>query len=229
MKKEGKLKKMLLTVLVVWNTDTMLLFSQGRFCEGFKTLVVEVYNPITNKVWMDRNLGAAQAAISCTDSKAYGDLYQWGRFSDGHQCRKSPTTNSKTFTDKPIHDNFIVEPYSPWDWMVNPSNELWRGGNRNNPCPKGYRLPSDVELDFERKSWKMNNGNGAFASPLRFTLGGYRSHSDGSLNSVGSYGCYWSSTVSGARSNAMLITSNDSYVFSGIRANGLSVRCIKDN
>lgn len=37
------------------------------------------------QVWMDRNLGASRVAISSADSLAYGDLYQWGRGTDGHE------------------------------------------------------------------------------------------------------------------------------------------------
>ena len=56
---------------------------------------------------MDRNLGATQAATSSTDVDAYGDLYQWGRFSDGHQCRTSATTSTLSSIDQPAHGDFI--------------------------------------------------------------------------------------------------------------------------
>ncbi|MFZ1451482.1 MAG: hypothetical protein WAT20_02205, partial [Ferruginibacter sp.] len=52
----------------------------------------DVFNPITGKIWMDRNLGASRVATSSTDDLAYGDLYQWGRLTDGHQNRTSGTT-----------------------------------------------------------------------------------------------------------------------------------------
>jgi hypothetical protein len=61
------------------------------FCANGPTTVVEVTNPTTGKTWMDRNLGATQVATSSTDAAAYGDLYQWGRRADGHQCRTSAT------------------------------------------------------------------------------------------------------------------------------------------
>ncbi|MCC5924135.1 MAG: hypothetical protein JJT77_10135 [Crocinitomicaceae bacterium] len=64
------------------------------FCDAGSTIVEEVISPGTGKVWMDRNLGASQAATSSTDAAAYGDLYQWGRRSDGHQCRTSITTTT---------------------------------------------------------------------------------------------------------------------------------------
>ncbi|MBE8190499.1 MAG: hypothetical protein HAW58_06600 [Candidatus Thioglobus sp.] len=45
----------------------------------------------TNRVWMDRNLGASRVANSRNDSDAYGGYYQWGRLTDGHQLKTSPT------------------------------------------------------------------------------------------------------------------------------------------
>ena len=60
-------------------------------CLNNPTVVVDVLNPFTGKTWMDRNLGASQVATSSTDVLAYGDSYRWGRFSDGHQCRRSAT------------------------------------------------------------------------------------------------------------------------------------------
>ena len=50
-------------------------------------LDVPTVTSATGKVWMDRNLGAAQVATSATDEAAYGDLYQWGRPEDGHEKR----------------------------------------------------------------------------------------------------------------------------------------------
>jgi hypothetical protein len=61
---------------------------------GDNTQVVEVLNPATGKIWMDRNLGAGRAATSSTDAQAYGHLYQWGRAADGHQIKTSGTTST---------------------------------------------------------------------------------------------------------------------------------------
>jgi hypothetical protein len=81
--------------------------SNSVFCNGITTLVIDVTNPTTGKTWMDRNLGASQVATSSTDVNAYGDLYQWGRGADGHQCRTSPTTTFLSSTDQPGHGDFI--------------------------------------------------------------------------------------------------------------------------
>ena len=78
-------------------------------CNGSPpTAIVDVTNPTTGAIWMDRNLGATQAATSSTDVDAYGDLYQWGRFSDGHQCRTSATNPTLSSTDQPAHGDFII-------------------------------------------------------------------------------------------------------------------------
>ena len=61
----------------------------------------------------------------------------------------------------------------------------------------GYRLPTEAELNAERLSWGSNNAAGAFGSPLKLPVGGYRNNSGGALGLVGSYGYLWSSTVSG--------------------------------
>lgn len=113
------------------------------------TEVVEVTSS-TGQIWMDRNLGASTAATSFTDEQAYGDLYQWGRAADGHQKRDSQTRAIRSNTDQPGHSRFILARGSPWDWR-NPRNDnLWEGVNGvNNPCPIGYRLPTDAEWRLE--------------------------------------------------------------------------------
>jgi hypothetical protein len=201
------------------------------FCNGTPTLVVDVVNPATGRIWMDRNLGATQAATSSTDTASYGDLYQWGRGSDGHQCRNSPTTTILSSTDQPGHGNFILEPtFSPGDWRSPQNINLWQGVNGiNNPCPSGYRLPTIIELDSERTSWTTNDVAGAFTSLLKLPSAGARaSFLNGFLSDVGTYGVYWSSTVSSANSRQMEFNSSIGYLSSIFRAYGMSVRCIKN-
>lgn len=193
------------------------------------TAIVEVTNPITGKIWMDRNLGAAQVATSSTDSASYGDLYQWGRFADGHQCRTSGTTTSLSSSDVPGHGSFISAPNSPYDWRSPQNMNLWQVLNGvNNPCPTGYGLPTEVELNAERLSWSSSNAAGAFASQLKLPMAGLRGYSDGSFDYVGSLGGYWSSTVSGAYSRIVIFDGTSASMYDGNRAVGLSVRCIKD-
>jgi uncharacterized protein (TIGR02145 family) len=199
------------------------------FCASGPTAIVEVTNPTTGRVWMDRNLGATQAATSSADAAAYGDLYQWGRRSDGHQCRTSGTTTTLSSTDQPAHGLFITTSSSPNDWR-NPQNDnLWQGVNGvNNSCPNGYRLPTETELNAERLSWSTNNAAGAFASPLKLPVAGIRNNINGSLNNVGSSGDYWSSMVSSTSARRMNFNSSNASMNNDVRAGGLSIRCIKN-
>jgi uncharacterized protein (TIGR02145 family) len=198
-------------------------------CTGAPTTVVDVTNPTTGKIWMDRNLGASQAATSSTDANSYGDLYQWGRRADGHQCRTSATTTTLSSTDQPAHGDFITAPNGNYDWRSPQNDNLWQGINGvNNPCPSGYRLPTNAELDAERLSWSQDNSAGAFASPLKLPVAGGRSLGDGSLANVGSSGYYWSSAVNGTYALYLGFGSSNASMSNSSRADGFSVRCLKD-
>jgi uncharacterized protein (TIGR02145 family) len=191
--------------------------------------VTDVYNPTTGEIWMDRNLGASQVATSSTDASSYGDLFQWGRAADGHESRISTTTSTLSTTDNPGHGNFIINGISPYDWRSSQNDNLWQGvSGTNNLCPSGYRLPTEAEWEAERTSWNTSNAAGAFASPLKLPVAGYRDGSNGSLNNVGSFGNYWSSTVGGAFSRYLLFGSSIAGMGSSRRAYGLSLRCLKD-
>jgi uncharacterized protein (TIGR02145 family) len=179
---------------------------------------------------MDRNLGATQVATSSTDVNSYGDLYQWGRRADGHQCRTSPTTATLSSVDQPAHGNFITTSSVPYDWRSPQNANLWQGVNGvNNPCPSTYRLPTETEINAERLSWSQNNSAGAFASPLKWTRAGDRIYGSGLLGGVGGYGIYWTSTVGGIDSRIIYFDTNQAGMFnSNGNAYGESVRCIKN-
>ena len=211
------------------NEGQILTFVGGVPAWKTQPLSGDVLNSATGKIWMDRNLGATQVATSSTDASSYGHLYQWGRGTDGHQVRTSGTTTTLSSTDTPGHGNFILATSSPYDWRSPQNTNLWQGvSGVNNPCPAGYRLPTEAEWDAERLSWSTNNAAGAFASPLKLPVAGYRSASDGSLDDVGTFGYYWGSTVSGTRSRRLGFSSSNATMNSLYRAFGTSVRCLKD-
>ena len=188
-----------------------------------------VVNPVTGKVWLDRNLGATQVATSSTDFASYGDLYQWGRNADGHQVRISGTTATLASNYFTTGGLFITTSSSPFNWLSAVETHMWSGtAAENNPCPSGFRIPTAAEWEQERLTWTTNNAAGAFASPLKLPLAGYRVNSTGSLLGVGSSGGYWSSTVSGANARNLRFASSSAGVLAGVRAFGLSVRCLKD-
>ncbi len=224
--------------LVIFNTTSNCLnfYSWGFWYETCGTPdVTTVHNPTTNKTWMDRNLGASQVATSSTDAAAYGYLYQWGRATEGHQIRTGGGILTNASTAVPNDGNswdglFILETITPYDWLIPQEDALWQGeSGTNNPCPKGFRIPTVGEWDAERLSWSTNNAAGAYNSPLKIVAGGYRSLINGTVYADGVHGVYWSRTVSGTDAYALEFSITGSATMdSNNRANGFSIRCIKD-
>jgi uncharacterized protein (TIGR02145 family) len=177
------------------------------------------------RIWMDRNLGAGQAATASNNSASYGDLYQWGRAADGHQVRSSTTTTTLSSSDTPGGD-FIL---TAGDWRSPQNNNLWQGVRGiNNPCPTGYYIPTEAEWNAERLSWTSNNSIGALASPLKLPLAGQRFNQINTIFGTGTSGFYWSSTVSGVSAKALIFSSSEAKTEDSTRAFGNSVRCIKN-
>jgi hypothetical protein len=182
--------------------------------------VIEVKSK-TGRIWMDRNLGATEIAISSRDNLAFGDLFQWGRQSDGHQKRNSITTDIKSLTNTPGNVGFIIGR----DWR-SPSNstnlDIWNGiKGSNNPCPKGFRLPTEDEWKAEIPFLGQNI--------LKLPIAGYRNPEDGAIKNIGSQVFYWSSTTKDEFSVALMVLDNGSYFMADLyRATGGCVRCIKE-
>lgn len=232
--------------------EELPVYPEGTiFCSGIETEIVDIINPETGKTWMDRNLGASRVARSATDEQAYGSYYQWGRFSDGHQCSDSELTSGPSTTPNPEHGFFIrgVSPPSHafLDWIKPQNSNLWQDVDGvNNPCPEGYRLPTWAEWDEERRSWSRDNAEGAFNSPLKLTVAGRRSTISGGFgafspdrprgfDSRGVFGVYWSSTPASFGdfidngSRVLMIGPDDfAQIGSKHRSQGSCIRCIKD-
>jgi uncharacterized protein (TIGR02145 family) len=181
------------------------------------------------KIWMDRNLGATRVATSSTDAESYGDLYQWGRKTDGHQIRTSTLSNSQSSTDWVMGINSFITNGN----ILNGKDYsyLWQGvSGVNNPCPAGYRLPTKDEWTAELASWSKKNAAGAFASPLRLPSAGIRVN-NGRID-FNDFGLYWSSTANYFQPVLnpikILFDTDIALVGGDIITSGLSCRCIKD-
>jgi len=201
--------------------------SDSTQSNGSSTMEYKTVIGANGRIWMDRNLGASQVATSISDAQSYGDLYQWGRGNDGHEKRNSSTSTTSSTKDMPGNGSFIM---GTLDWRSPKNDNLWQGVNGiNNPCPAGFRIPTEAEWKAEIASWSNSNPSGAFASSLKLPMAGGREGSNGVQFYAGIYGYYWSSTVSGDKSQYILLMNSFpvSY-FGGNRNNGSSCRCIKN-
>lgn len=208
------------------------------------TAVVDVTNPTTGKIWMDRNLGANRAPTSQNDEQARGSLFQWGRSADGHQCvnryagdgvtTSIDNSGGQSPNPFPPHGRWILTMTTFGNWVSPSDNNLWQGVNGvNNPCPIGYRIPTIAELNSERLTWSSQNQAGGFASPIKWSTTGARSNNNIISSAIGAEatdGFYWSSSVSGSvYSNRLHISPSFAPSTNAEeRKTGFGVRCIKE-
>jgi uncharacterized protein (TIGR02145 family) len=214
--------------------------------------------------WATRNLAAHGKFVE--NPEDYGALFQWGRVGDGHEQRTSqnyPTNdnteesgavsgdenfdaNGQIINTHAAYGKFIKQSFSPFDWRSPQIGTLWNSGSEtapvktaNDPCPTGWRVPTQPELaSLGGGAWESNwNGtsvNGRVfgsTSPFLFLPAvGYRNYSSGALYYQGSRGYYWSSTQSNATLAYSLLfyssSVNASYDFN--KASGFSIRCVAE-
>jgi uncharacterized protein (TIGR02145 family) len=219
---------------------------------GAATTVTFIYNgdevtygiinsSTTGRRWLDRNLGAPNAPMSYNDYANYGDLFQWGRTADGHQLINRAASQAETTgvngvtdilssTDSPVDKKFITTSSNPYDWRSTPNNMLWQGVDGiNNPCPKGWRIPSRNEWEAETLGVSASDS----FEKLNLTVTGTRS-SSGNFSGIGSDDAYyWTSTTvvnsTGDKSVAYIIFGGN-YVLKNNngRGTGLACKCIKE-
>jgi uncharacterized protein (TIGR02145 family) len=214
--------------------------------DGDEVTYGTIISTVTERKWLDRNLGAGRVAQSVDDYQAYGDLFQWGRAADKHQ-RVTRTSGADedadgvtgiTSTNEPYEtsssntpetNKFIISPVSPRDWRVPQENNLWQGvDGANNPCPPGWRIPTLSEwLDEE-----IVSAEDAF-SRFKMTYTGQRDISNGNILYSTTDGVYWSSTSEDTgsgwfASDYIGISSGVFYNDYVYRANGQACRCIKN-
>ena len=194
----------------------------------------------TGRIWLDRNLGASRVATSATDTQAFGDYYQWGRPTDGHQSQYITNNNSTGFTN--TKSSTSVPPNGLWiqpndgseDWLITANNTLWVGANpSNNPCPTGFRIPTLAEWQAEQALFTSSNSNGAFNYSLKLTMPGWLENFDnnGASFIAKSSGGFYLTQTANSNGSVQYFGINSSNVWNDTnlsKRRGLSCRCIKN-
>ncbi len=193
----------------------------------------------TGQVWLDRNLGATQVCTAYNDSSCYGDYYQWGRDTDGHEKSNSDTNSTIVDTITPNHDQFILDDDNAdddganYDWVSEDDDgtqrvSKWSSIDGSSICPVGYRVPTIDELVAETTDEGVNNRDDAYTNFLKLPSAGRRYNYSGSLNDQGSWGYIWSSSPDGSYSKYLYFNSSYADWDNYVRAYGRSVRCLRD-
>ena len=222
-------------------------------------------NPTKYLIWAPVNCGYDAVKFK------YGKLYQWGR-KDGQGYWESETStnndlgggpeikNGPISEDGPITwENYVAGNYSnaffkvadgnPGDWVSPQNPDLWGNGTKTvyDPCPDGWRVPTNDELIGLTKNFKYS-GNGYWCSGsntsdvsyprilLQYNMGYHEYNADNGTKRNDTRAYYWSSTTDGANSKCVLIARDLYYPFdemfvgkySRSRANAYTVRCVKD-
>ena len=205
------------------------------------TAVVDV--TYAGQTWMDRNLGARRVATALDDVLSYGNHYQWGRPADGHEIsvwNGATPTSGRGFADAtalealsatttPGHPNFILTNASPYDWLATQADpDRWATASQG-PCPAGYHVPTNTEWNTADTFGAWNNNTDTYNSALKLPSAGFRIRTDGLLYGQGTDGYCWSSTVSVTNVRYLRFVSSAAHTNGNIvRANGDTVRCLKD-
>ncbi|USL95995.1 hypothetical protein D1J36_002480 [Riemerella anatipestifer] len=187
------------------------------------------------------------------DWRAYGSLFQWQRNPDGHELinwynttsgePKYGTTLSDSWTNAGTN-KFIYNNSLPYPWVNNTLNDastnknLWQSGQSNNPCPVGYHVPTHTEqmalhnaiLGYDAGTSSTNSNKMWNETGLRLPVSGYRGTINAMLSNQSNIGNLWSSDQSNSSTSWDLwfYSGNSTVGYSYGRANGFSVRCLKD-
>jgi hypothetical protein len=204
--------------------------------------------------FMDRNLGATEAANSVTGR---GLFYQWGRkdpFCTGEYTTVSVSSSCNIPYSIQHPATFITCVSSPRDWLYgnDRKNDRWNAdGNTKSiydPCPEGWRVPLHVDgtesAGDDSSPWKgystasswtagASDGGVQFINQASETsyypAGGYIDFETGIIGGLGTFGNWFSASVNGESARNLGVRNNGQVQPNNQhRAFGFSVRCIRE-
>jgi uncharacterized protein (TIGR02145 family) len=132
-------------------------------------------------------------------------------------------------SDNPGHKSFIAPAADPHDWRSDNNNTRWQSASSaTNPCPYGFRVPTEAEMKAEMDAYKIINGSSNLASYHKFPFAGFRAADTGTPSNEGVGGYYWTSTITNTYARYYYLDNNQVNAYSGRRSIGFPVRCIKN-
>lgn len=195
------------------------------------------------KIWLQQNLGSSKVATAMTDADSYGDLFQWGRWDDGHQLRNSATSSAPS-PNSPDglagSSSFVIGTGSSSWWATNATSDAWTAKDNTavttaigaDPCKavgQDWKMPSQADWTLLVGSETIMNPASAYASTLKMPASGYRSNTTGGFTFVDQRGYYWSADTASTGGKYLYIGSTLANPSSGApRGQGAAVRCIKE-
>lgn len=193
-------------------------------------------------IWLQQNLGSTATAGAMNDEAAYGDIFQWGRWADGHQKRDSELRRTVAEPNNPrgaaaVGNKFIISSPSWWDeraltdtWSA-ASSDLVSDTDGCDPCKalgQGWQLPTQQDWTNLVSVENITNMATGYASNLKLPATGYRSNTTGEYTYVGARGYYWSSGTSNTGGRFVYLSTGIVTPSSGApRGQGAAIRCVK--
>lgn len=215
--------------------------------------------------------GVVWAPVNCGYHKEhykYGKLYQWGRlygqgyydsYEESYNDARAPWVIESKGEDSSVRHNidyanvfFLSNSKYEYDYLYPHMDKSWNFGletepvkTPNDPCPDGWRVPTDTELDNlirNYSDWTRNGGQYGYwfsgsvpyskdVNRVFLSAAGEHGFSTETARGRNDSGSYWSSSVMTLSYQAECLYFNsrgDVFDTADARASGLSVRCVKE-
>jgi hypothetical protein len=170
------------------------------------------------RCWITQNLGADRQATSAADATEASAGWYW-QFNRVQGYQHDGTTRTPSLAAVP--------------WITSISESLsW--SSAKDPCVlllgSGWRLPTGLELvTAEAAPQNWDTQADTYNSALKIHGAGYLSYSGGPLTGRGAVGFYWSSTTGNNASLGKGLYNSGAVNVSDLdKANGMAVRCVRD-